>query len=335
MEDSTCVGLVDDIASETILVIKMRHSDRRDGKKRALWIALGANTAFMGAEVVGGLAFNSVALLADAVHMLSDVGGLAVALGAQALMSRPASARHTYGFQRAEVMGALINAMTLVAAVVWIAIEVKRRFDDPEPVAATGVVIIAALGLAVNSWSAIVLSRSQGRSLNMRGAFLHMASDAAGSVAVLVAAAAMIVWEVRWADPAASLLIAVLILWATWQLLRATVHVLMEGVPQGMDTRQIEQALLERHSVSSVHHLHVWSVASDVTALSAHVVVARTTLHDAQVEAQKLKDLLRERFAIEHSTLELECHCCEVGTADGGCHPGTLDRVNPAEVSSH
>lgn len=288
------------------------HSHARGGQRRALWIALIANAGFMGAELVGGIVFNSMALLADAVHMLSDVIGLAIALVAQALMGRPASARHTFGLQRAEVMGALINGVTLVAAVVWIVVEAIGRIEDPQPVAGTGLLVIASVGLGVNIGSAVILSRNQGRSLNMRGAFLHMVSDAAGSVAVLIAAALVLLWGATWADPVASLFIAGLILWATWGLLRDTVHVLMEGVPQGLDPQKVEEALLGRDAVSSVHHLHVWSVASDVIALSAHVVVARDTLHEAQLEADRLKALLHDRFDIAHATLELECHSCEV-----------------------
>lgn len=293
------------------------HDHSRGMQRRALWIALIANGGFMGAEFVGGIVFNSVALLADAVHMLSDVAGLIIALVAQSLMNRPATARHTFGLQRAEVMGALINGVTLLAAVVWIVVEAWHRLNDPEPVAGTGLVVVAALGLAVNIGSAVVLSRSQGRSLNMRGAFIHMASDAAGSVAVLIAAGAVIFWGATWADPVASLFIAVLILWATWGLLRDTSHVLMEGVPKGLQPSEIEDAILEHGSVESVHHLHVWSVASDVTALSAHVVVQRESLHDAQLESEAIKQLLHDRFDIEHSTLELECHPCETGAQSG------------------
>lgn len=284
-------------------------------QRRALWIALIANGGFMGAEFVGGIVFNSLALLADAVHMLSDVVGLAVALVAQSLMTRPASARHTYGLQRAEVMGALINGATLLAAVVWLVIEAFRRLDEPQPVAGGGLLLIAALGLVVNVGSAIVISKARGKSLNMRGAYLHMASDAAGSVAVIIAAVAIIFWGARWADVAASLLIAALILWGTWRLLRDTVHVLMEGVPQGLDPSEIERVLLERESVQSVHHIHVWSVASDLSALSAHVIVDETSLHDAQLEGDRLKELLGERFGIDHATLELECHPCQPGEA--------------------
>lgn len=287
------------------------HSHGRAAQKRALWIALVANAGFMLVEFIGGIVFNSVALLADAVHMLSDVAGLVIALAAQGLMNRPASTRHTFGLQRAEVLGALMNGVTLLAAVIWIVIEAVGRFSDPEPVAGVGLVVVASLGLAVNIGSAIVLSRSKGESLNMQGAFIHMASDAAGSVAVLIAAASVILWGATWADPLASLLIAGLILWATWGLLRDAVHVLMEGAPRGMDVAAIEKALAASDGVESVHHLHLWNLASDVPALSAHVVLAEErSLHDAQQEGNRLREMLGERFGVQHATLELECHPC-------------------------
>lgn len=308
------------------------HGDLRQAQRQALWIALGLNTAFMIAEFVGGVVFNSVALLADAVHMLSDVAGLVVALFAQAMMVRPASVRHTFGLQRAEVLGAFVNGATLVAAVIWIVIESIDRLRDPEPVAGGAVLVVALLGLLVNVGSAVVLSRTRGESLNMRGAYLHMASDAAGSVAVVVAAVAVIAWGATWVDPAASLAIAALIVWATWGLLRDAVHVLMEGAPRGKDVRAIESALAEQESVTSVHHVHVWSVASDVAALSAHVVVDRASLHDAQLEGVRLKEMLHDRFGIEHATLELECHPCEqpVGSSGRDNEKGRLGNVDTA-----
>lgn len=298
----------------------MTHGhDHGDVQRRALWIALLLNGGYLIAEVIGGLAFNSLALLADAGHMLSDVIGLGIALFAQRLASRPATARHTYGFQRSEVMGALINGVTLVVVVAWVVFEAVRRFSSPEPIDGTGVLIVATIGLIINVASAVIISRAQGQSLNMRGAFLHMASDAAGSVAVIVAGAAVLVWGASWVDPAASLVVGLLILWATWSLLRETVHVLMEGAPKGMDPREVEDALTQEEDVESVHHLHLWNLASDVPALSAHIVLADTeTLHDAQEKGETFRTMLHERFGIEHATLELECHpCAEVeGQAD-------------------
>ena len=208
-------------------------------------------------------------------------------------------------------MGALANAVTLVAVVGWITYEAIQRILDPEPVGGGGLLLVALAGLVINILSAVVLARAQGSSLNMRGAFIHMVSDAAGSVAVIFSALAVIAWGANWVDPIASLAIATLILWATWRLLRDTVHVLMEGAPKGMDPESVENALAEQDGVESVHHLHLWNLASDVAALSAHVVFeAEGSLHEAQEHGERLKVMLRERFGIEHSTLELECHPC-------------------------
>ncbi|MPZ92584.1 MAG: cation diffusion facilitator family transporter [Actinobacteria bacterium] len=286
-------------------------SDLRQAQRRALWVALAINGAYLGVEIVGGIAFNSLALLADAGHMLSDVVGLGIALIAQGLLSRPASARHTFGFQRAEVLGALANAVTLVAVVGWIFFEAAGRLSDPEPIEGAGLLIVAVVGLAVNVVSAVILARARGHSLNMHGAFLHMASDAAGSVAVIIAAVAVIVWDATWVDPLASLAIGLLILWATWGLLRDTVHVLMEGAPKNLDAEEVEEVLASQPSVGSVHHLHMWNLASDTPAMSAHVVLLEDeSLHQAQIRGDELKALLHKRFGIEHSTLELECHPC-------------------------
>lgn len=294
----------------------------RDVQTRALWVALGLNAGFLGVEVVGGLVFNSLALLADAAHMLSDVVGLGIALYAQRLMERPASVRHTYGFQRAEVLGALANAATLAAVVAWIAYEAIRRLSDPEAISGGGVLLVAAAGLLVNAVSALILYRARGRSLNMRGAVIHMASDAAGSVVVVVTGLSVLLWGLAWVDPVASLVVALLVAAGTWGLLRDTVHVLMEGAPRGMDPREVESVLADQPGVSSVHHVHLWNLASDVPALSAHVVLgSEESLHDAQVRGQLLKAVLQERFGIEHATLELECHPCEAEPAAGGHGP--------------
>ena len=146
----------------------------------------------------------------------------------------------------------------------------------------------------------------------MRGAYLHMLSDAAGSVGAIVAAVAVLVWDANWVDPAASIFIAILVLWSAWGLMRDTTQVLMEGAPRGMDPAEIEKALTENDAVEAVHHLHLWNLASDVPALSVHVVLGgELNLHEAQVEGERLKAMLRHRFGIEHATLELECHACE------------------------
>jgi cobalt-zinc-cadmium efflux system protein len=287
------------------------HAVTRATQRRALRIALAANAAFLVAEAAGGFAFNSLALLADATHMLSDVAGLAIALVAQRLIDRPATVRHSFGYQRAEVLGAQANGLALVAVAGWIVYEAVHRIGDPVEVVGGGLLVVAALGLAVNLGSAVLLARAQGQSLNMRGAFVHMTLDAAGSVAAIAAGVAVVVWQADWADPVVSILIAALVLWSAWGLLRDTAHVLLESTPRGMDPAAIEAVLVAEADVKAVHHVHLWNLASDVPALSAHVVLqGEVSLHEAQASGDRLKALLEERFGIAHSTLELECHEC-------------------------
>jgi cobalt-zinc-cadmium efflux system protein len=284
----------------------------RGAQRRALQIALVANAGFVLVEAIGGVVFRSLALLADAAHMVSDVAGLGIALAAQSLLSRPASARHTYGLQRAEVLGAQANGVVLIAAAGWILYEATKRIGAPVEVAGGGLLAVALAGLSVNVASAVFLARARGSSLNMHGAFLHMMLDALGSVGATAAGLGVLLWDANWVDPLVSIAIGALVLWSAWGLLKDTTRVLMEGSPRGLHPEDVELALASDRSVEAVHHLHLWNLASDVPALSAHVVLGEeTSLHDAQQEGDRLKDMLRERFGIEHATLELECHPCE------------------------
>ena len=236
---------------------------------RALQIALVANGVFFGVQLAAGIAFGSLALIADSAHMASDVVALALALLAQALITRPASTRNTYGMQRAEVLAAQANAAVLVLVSGWVVYEAIQRFSHPEPVDGLGVVVVGVLGLAVNAGSAWIIARSSGDSLNLRGAFLHLASDAAGSVGVVIAGFVVIATGADWVDPLVSILISVLVLVAAWQLLRDATRVLLEGAPKGLDVDAVEQALTTAEGVDAVHHLHVWSIGSETPALSA------------------------------------------------------------------
>ncbi len=295
------------------------HRHLHANRRQALLISLVANAAFLGVEVAGGIIFNSLALLADAAHMVTDVAALAVALLAQQLVTRPATARHSYGLQRAEVLGAQVNGLVLVVASGWIVYEAAQRLADPPTVEGGGLLVVALAGLAVNLASLVLIARSQGDSLNMRGASTHMAADAAGSVGAALAGVAVLVWGAAWVDPAVSFLIAGLVLWSAWVLLRDATNVLLEGTPRGTDPRAVEAALAGEAGVEGVHHLHVWNLASEVPSLSAHVVLAGApNLHDAQGRVAELKAMLEDRFGIAHATLELECHGCEP-PPDGGC----------------
>ncbi len=280
--------------------------------RRALWIALVANAAFLVVEVVGGLVFDSLALLADAAHMSTDVAGLAIALVAQSLILRPASARRTFGLRRAEALGGLANGALILAAAVWIFVEAAKRIGEPAEVAGGGLLAVAFVGLVVNVTSAVMLRRAQGRDLNMRGAFVHMAADAAGSVGAMAAGAGVLLFDAGWLDPVVSILIGILVVYSAWGLLRDTINVMLEGVPRHLDVEDLESALNADLNVETVHHLHVWELGGDLTALSAHVVLCEAnTLHDAQQQGVALKAMLSERFGIEHVTLELECHVCD------------------------
>lgn len=284
----------------------------RANQRGALLVALVVNAAFLIAEVAGGIAFHSLALLADAAHMFTDVAALAFALVALTLTSRPSTARLTFGLERAEVLGALVNGLSLLAASGWIVFEAVRRMGNPADVEGAGVLMVAAVGIVINVVSAVVLLRSQGRSLNMRGALVHMVTDAIGLAGTFVAALALLIWEATWADAVASLAIAMLVIYSGFRLLADTVHVLLEGTPSGMDHAEVEATLLAEAGVDAVHHLHLWSLASDVPALSAHVVLAgEVSLHEAQQRGDDLKHTLAVKHGIVHATLELECHACE------------------------
>jgi cobalt-zinc-cadmium efflux system protein len=291
------------------------HQIDRPAQRRALRWALGVNGVFLVVEVIGGIAFDSLALLADAVHMLTDVGALVVALVALRLASRPSTQRHTFGLERAEVLGALVNGLALLVASGWIVFEALRRLGSPPDVDAGGVLVVASIGLVINVVSAVALAKPMGRSLNMRGAVTHMVMDAIGSAGAIVAAVAILVADATWADPAVSIGIALLVAWSGFRLLADTIHVLLEGTPEGMDRDEVEATLLAADDIDAVHHLHLWSLASDVPALSAHVVIrGEVSLHEAQQRGEELKHLLAERHGIAHATLELECHACEDDT---------------------
>lgn len=263
------------------------------------------------AELVGGFVFGSLALLADGAHMASDVLALTVALVALNLARRPPTDRHTYGLARAEVLGAQVNGVLLLAGAGAVVVEALRRLDDPARIDAFGVVVVGALGLAVNVVSAVAVGHVSHGDLGLRAAFWHLLADAAGSVAVLVAAFAALAFGAYRVDALASILIAVMVLVGAWRLLRDTTRVLLEAVPEGIDLVAVRRALEGADGVEAVHDLHVWSVGSSHAALSAHVVLAGPlSLHDAQERSGALKAMLADRFGIAHATIEVECHEC-------------------------
>ncbi len=292
---------------------------------RALQLALVANGVFFFVQLAAGIAFGSLALIADSAHMASDVVALGIAIFAQVLVTRPPSARNTYGMLRAEVLAAQANAVVLVLVSGWVCFEAVQRFSSPQSIDGLGILIVGVLGLFVNAGSAWGIARSAGTNLNARGAFLHLASDAVGSIGVVVAGAVVLATGADWVDPVVSILISILVLFAAWQLLRDSTRVLLEGVPKGLDVDAVEKALVTADGVGAVHHLHVWSIGSETPALSAHVVLTgELTLHQAQTRGDELKAELSRRFGIEHATLELECHTCDDDQHDAGTRSRTV-----------
>jgi cobalt-zinc-cadmium efflux system protein len=270
---------------------------------RLAW-TLALTATFLVVEAAGGLWTGSLALLADAGHMLADVGGLLLSLLAIRFASRPPSPRNTYGWVRMEILAALANGVALLAvagAILW---EAWRRLHAPPDVLTAPMLAIAAAGLAVNLGGLALLRRGSAESLTVRGAYLEVMSDAVGSAAVIAAALVIRATGAAWVDPAASVAIGLFILPRTWGLLRQAVHVLLEGVPPHLDLREIETAMRESHGVRAVHDLHVWTLTSGREALSAHVHV--DDLSDGRHVLGDLQQLLLDRFSIEHVTIQLE-----------------------------
>ncbi|MBZ5587936.1 MAG: cation diffusion facilitator family transporter [Acidobacteriia bacterium] len=279
------------------------HHDSFDGQLRRLSVALGLAAAYMVAEVVGGLAANSLALLADAGHMLTDVAALSLSLFALWVARRPASARRTYGNRRIEVLAALANGTTLIVLAVLIVVEACRRWAQPPAVKGGLLLVIASGGLVVNLISLAVLHRERNEGLNVRGAWLHVLTDALGSVQAIVAGVLISALGWFWADPAASVLIGGLVIVSAWSLVRESLDVLMEAVPRGIDLAEVERAIGAIDGVAAVHDLHVWTITSGFVALSAHV----TVLSDSDTEVLwRIREALRDRFGIEHSTIQVE-----------------------------
>lgn len=273
--------------------------------------ALVANASFLAVEVAGGFLFGSLALLADAAHMATDVVALGVAYAALRLARRPPTERHTFGFGRTEVLVAQGNGLLLFAGAIVVIVEAARRFGSTHDVTASGVLVVGAIGLIINVVSARALFPHAHGNLNMRGAFWHLFSDALGSVGVIAAGAGIALFGADWLDPAISIVISVLVIAAAWQLLRDAGRVLLESVPKNLDVAAVRDALCREAGVEAVHHLHLWTTGSERAALSAHVVLGGPlSLHDAQLRAGELKRMLATDFGIEHSTLEVECHAC-------------------------
>ena len=279
------------------------HNHAPDNFGWAFAIGAGLNTAFVIAELIFGYAANSLALISDAVHNLSDVIALLLAWGAMWLSQKQPTQRHTYGYRRASILAALFNAGLLLVAVGGIVVEAVNRLYSPAPVAGWTVVVVAALGVAVNGFTALLFMRGRHGDLNIRGAYLHMAADAGVSLGVVFAALIIMLTGWLWLDPAISLVIAAVVFWSGWGLARDSVNLALDGVPRGIELAKVRDYLAGLDGVSEVHDLHVWAMSTNETALTAHLVRPGGTddafLHGVCAE-------LSHRFNIHHPTLQIE-----------------------------
>lgn len=292
------------------------HNHAVGATSKMLAVALGLTTVFLITELIGSFVFNSLALLSDAAHMFTDSAALAIALAAVKIGQRPADEARTFGYRRFEILAAAFNALLLFAVAGYVLWEGVARFFQPSEVESTGMLVVAAIGLAINIVAMKLLSAGKNSSLNIKGAYLEVWADMLGSIGVIIGAIVIMLTGWQWVDPVVAIGIGLWVLPRTWTLLKDTTQILLEGVPRGVDLRQLRIAIAEVPGVAGVHDLHVWSLTSDDRSLSTHVELAEGADFDA-VRATVAK-VLRDRFDIEHATIQVEREAC----ADPeGLHP--------------
>lgn len=279
------------------------HAPASFGTAFAIGIVL--NAGYVVAEVIYGRLAHSVALVADAGHNLGDVLGLLFAWGASILVTRPPSGKHTYGFRASSILAALVNAVILLITIGGIAWEAIRRLQHPSDVAGGIVIWVAAAGILVNGITALLFLSGRKGDLNIRGAFVHMAGDAGIAFGVVLAGIAILVTGLRWIDPVVSLVIVAIILHSTWSLLRDSVNLALDAVPEGIKIDDVRSYLEGLPDVTAVHDLHIWAMSTTETALTAHLVIPEIADHDGLL-CRCCEDL-HDQFGIEHATLQLEC----------------------------
>lgn len=287
---------------------KTSHDHTAGANAKSLIIALGLTGSFLIAELIGAYWFNSLALLSDAAHMFTDAAALAIALAAIKIGQRAADKQRTYGYRRFEILAAAFNAVLLFVVAGYVLYEGVLRFFKPEPVSSVGMLIVASIGLMVNLIAMRVLVGGKDASLNIKGAYLEVWADMLGSLGVIAAAILIYLTNWSWIDPIVAIGIGLWVLPRTWILLRDTTHILLQGVPRGMDLDTIRGAIGAVPGVAGVHDLHVWSVAGDDASLTAHIAIA--TGLDQTVVRTAVAELLEAQFKIYHSTLQTETEPC-------------------------
>lgn len=292
------------------------HALPENKSERTLWIALGLTATFLIAEVVAGLLLNSLALLADAAHMFTDAAALGISLAAVRVAQRPADARRTYGYHRFEILAAAFNALMLFGAAIYILVEAWQRFRSPAEVQSGGMLVVAVLGLVINLISMRLLSGGKDGNLNVKGAYLEVWSDMLGSLGVIVAAIVIRFTGWAWVDTVVAVGIGLWVLPRTWTLLKESMNILLEGVPEGVDVDEVSAAIVAVPGVISVHDLHIWALTSGKNSLTAHIVQSESSRSE-DLRAS-IRDVLAERLKVFHTTPQLELTPCQ--HTDDGCN---------------
>jgi len=279
-------------------------SARLEKNKKLLLLILALTFTFFVVELIGGVWTNSLALLSDASHMLSDIAALCMGLFATWISSRPSHYKKTFGYYRAEILAAFINGAALVVIAIIIVREAFERIQSPEPVKSIPMLIIAVLGLMINLFGVYILSKGERQNINIRGVFIHILGDALGSVGAIVAG--MVIWlrGWYWFDPLVSFFIASIIIYSAWRLLWDTVHILMQGAPRHINTEEIKESMLRVEGVKGLCDLHIWTLTSHVDMLSAHVVI--NDINQSMVILKELQQTLQEGYGLEHITIQIE-----------------------------
>lgn len=301
------------------------HGDPRTVNRRRLLLTLLLALGYALIELIGGLLTGSLALLADSLHMVSDVAALALSLLAVWMASRPASGRRTFGNSRAEILAALANGLALAVVALFITIHAVERFLTPRDVAGEGVMLVATGGLVINLIGLWILEGGRSESLNVRGAWLHVLSDTLASIGVIVAGAGIWAFQWLWLDPVVSLIVSALVLLSAWHLIREALDVLMETAPAHLDPEEIRDALVEVPGVESVHCLHVWTIGSSEVSLSSHLVIDPD--REAETLLRNVRSELDARFGIDHTTIQIEPAARQPGT-----QPDCADACEPSSA---
>ena len=290
----------------------------RTANETSLWIVLGLTSAFMVAEIAGGLLTKSLALISDAAHMFTDAAALAIALAAIRIGSRAADHKRTFGYYRFEILAAAFNAVVLILVAAYILYEAYQRFRSPPEIQSMGMLVIATIGLAVNFVGMRMLQGGSEKSLNVKGAYLEVWADMIGSLGVILAAIIIHFTRWAWVDAAVAAGIGLWVVPRTWKLLKESMNILLEGVPLDVALDEIEKALLAVPGVGEIHDLHVWALTSGKNSLTVHLVLAEGA--DEQTVLRATTEMLASRFSMRHATVQVEAAACDMKDMHGGAH---------------